>query len=396
MIQAPPPPREKPSVTSEEARSHTANKPGRMRPVQDRTARVLANRHIGATTEERFANAGVQDDRIGSDRQPMTEARALVTGATGMVGSAIVRALLERKRLVRVFARDRERARILFGAAVEIAEGSLQDLESMLKACCGVEEIYHIAGAVDTRTHGDAAILDTNVEGTRRLLQAADAHRVSRMVYTSSISVYGDNLPLGVTEDASFNPAGIYGVSKVRAERLVQDAVAAGLCARIVRPCIVYGPGDRYFMRQAAEVLKLPVVPLPDGGRHRVDVVHADDLARAHLLVMEAGKPGAAYNVTDGNGYRAGDIIRWMAEALNRSPWLPSVPRWLADSARPMINAVGRWWGKPDLALLRRQDINGFFSDYHFDISRIRALGYTAHIRAPVGLRMELNGRAQR
>jgi nucleoside-diphosphate-sugar epimerase len=323
----------------------------------------------------------------------MTEPRVLVTGATGMVGSAIVRALLTRKRRVRVLARDPDRAGVLFGSSVEIAAGRLEDPESLRKACGDIEEIYHVAGAVDTHKHGDAEILDTNVEGTRRLLEAAHAQGVSRLLYTSSVSVYGDNLPLGVTEDAPFNPSSIYGVSKVRAERLLGDAGATGLCAKIVRPCIVYGPGDRYFMPQAVEAMKLPVIPLPDGGRHVVDVVHADDLAAAHLLVMDAGQPGKAYNVTDGGCYQAGDIIRWIAEALNRSPWHPSIPRWLADCVRPVINTVGRLWRRPDLAQLRRQDLNGFFSDYHFDIARITALGYAPRIRARTGLRWVLGGR---
>ncbi len=323
----------------------------------------------------------------------MTEALVLVTGATGTVGSGIVRALLERKRRVRVLARDPERARILFGASADIAAGSLEDPESLRKACADIEEIYHVAGAVDTRKHGDATILDTNVEGTRRLLQAAHARGVSHMVYTSSVAVYGDHLPLGINEDAPFNPASVYGISKARAEELVQDAVAAGLCGKIVRPCIVYGPGDRYFMPQLAEALKLPVLPLPDGGCHVVDVVHADDLATAHLFVMEAGEPGNAYNVTDGRCYQAGELIRWVAEALNRSPWLPSIPRWLANCARPLINTVGRWWSRSDLAQLRRQDMDGFFSDYHFDISKITALGYTPCMHARTAFRVELKRR---
>lgn len=325
----------------------------------------------------------------------MTEARVLVTGATGMVGGAIVRALLARRRQIRVFARDPDRARLLFGSSVEIAAGHLEDAETLRRACKGIEEIYHVAGAVDTRKHSDATILDTNVDGTRRLLEAAHVLGVPRMVYTSSVSVYGDNLPLGTTERAPFSPSSIYGVSKARAERLVTDAATAGLCAKIVRPCIVYGPGDRYFMPQAMDLMKLPIVPLPDGGRHFVDVIHADDLATAHLLVMEAGEPSSAYNVSDGGCYQAGDIIRWIAEALNRSPWYPSIPRWLADCMRPLINVVGRWGRRPDLAQLRKQDINGFFSDYHFDISSIMALGYRPCLQARTGFRLLLGGTRQ-
>ena len=322
----------------------------------------------------------------------MIESRVLVTGATGMVGSAIVRALLKWKRAVRVLARNSERARALFGASVEIAVGDLQDVTGLCRACEGVGEIYHVAGAVDIHEHTNGEIFDTNVEGTRRLLEAARAQHISRIVYTSSVSVYGDRLPLGVAEDAPFNPAGIYGLSKLRAEQLLQDFVEGGIRGMIVRPCIVYGPGDRYFLPQAVDVMKLPVVPLPDGGRHVVDVVHADDLAAAHLLVMEKGLPGEAYNVTDGGRYQLRDLIHWMTEMLNRSPWRPSIPRWFAARIRPFVKIAGRLVNQRELAHLRREDLDAFFSDYHFDISKVTALGYAPRIGANTGLRSALTG----
>jgi nucleoside-diphosphate-sugar epimerase len=320
----------------------------------------------------------------------LAEPRVLVTGGTGLVGGGVVRALLERGRAVRVLARDSHRARVLFGSNVEIASGNLRDLESLRRACEGIGQIYHIAGALDTHIHSDGEILDTNVEGTYRLLEAGRAAGISGLVYTSSVSVYGDRLPLGVTENAPLKPAGIYGVSKVRAERLVLAAVAAGLRAMIVRPCIVYGPGDRYFLPQAVRVVRLPVLPLPDGGRRVVDVVHADDLAVAHLLVMEAGQPGQAYNVTGGGCQHVADLIRWIAEALNHSPWRPPISWWLAVCLRPLVNIVGRLWRQPELVRLGRQELNGAFSDYHFDISRITALGYAPRIELSAGLQTEL------
>jgi nucleoside-diphosphate-sugar epimerase len=317
----------------------------------------------------------------------------LVTGGTGLVGGAIVRALVQRGRTVRVLVRDPGRAGALFRLNVDIAPGNLQDVESLRTACRGIGEIYHVAGKVDTHEHGDAEILDTNVEGTRRLLAIAQAAGVSAFVYTSSVSVYGDRLPLGVTEDAPPNPAGIYGLSKVQAEGLVREAASAGLRATIVRPCIVYGPGDRYFVPQALRVVGLPVLPLPDGGRHLVDLVHADDLAAAHVLVMAAGQSGEAYNVTDGGRHPAGEVIRLMAAAFHRSPWLPPIPRWLAACLKPFINMAGRLWGPPELARLGWQELNGVFSDYHFDISKVTALGYVPRIDVRTALPHELRER---
>lgn len=326
----------------------------------------------------------------------MTEPRALVTGATGLVGGAVARALLAQRHLVRVFVRDVERARALFGSRVEIAAGDVRDPESLRRACAGMNHVYHVAGVVDIHRHANTEMWETNVEGTRRVLGAARDAGVSRLVYTSSVSVYGDRLPVGLAEDAPLNPAGIYGASKVEAERLVREAAAGGLHATIIRPCIVYGPGDRYFVPGAARVMRLPVLPLPDGGRHLVDLVHADDLATAHRLVMEAGQSGEAYNVTDGGCISAGELLRRVAEGLGRSPWFPSIPWRCAIVMRPLINLLGRLWDLPDLAHLGMQELNGLFSDYHFDISKIVALGYAPRISARTGLVSEVQAARRR
>jgi nucleoside-diphosphate-sugar epimerase len=314
------------------------------------------------------------------------ESPVLVTGATGMVGGAIVRALLQQGRAVRVLARAPERARALFGGSVEVVAGDLRVPASLRRACDGVREIHHAAAALGFRDDADTTILDTNVEGTRHLLAAARASGVRRLVFTSSVAVYGDHLPLGVREDTPLHPSGAYAVSKARAEALVRDATDGTLCCMILRPCVVYGPGDRYFLPQAVATMRLPVVPLPDGGRHVIDLVHADDVAAAHLLVMRAGQPGEAYNVTDGGGYRTGDLIRWMAEACRRRPWRPSVSSRLAYRLVPWIRLAGRAARLPELARLAARDVPVFFGDYHFDISKIAALGFAPRVQTPTAL----------
>jgi len=304
-----------------------------------------------------------------------------------MVGGAIVRALLRRRRPVRVFVRDSRRAQALFGSGVEIAVGDLADGESVRRAAAGTGDVYHAAGAVDEWQYPAEAMWDTNVVGTRRLLAVGSG----RFVYTSSVSVYGVGLPLGVREDAPFNPPGVYGASKVEAERAVLEAAAAGRAAMILRPCVVYGPGDRYFGPQANETIRLPVVPLPDGGGHLVDLVHADDLAEAQVLVMATGRPGDIYNVTDGATHSLRDLIGWMEEASGRRPWCPSITRWMAFGAQPVLRAVGRLAGLRPLAQLRHKDVYAFFSDYNFAIAKIRAIGYApqmdARIAVPAALR---------
>ena len=320
----------------------------------------------------------------------------LVTGATGMVGSAIVRALLKRKRTVRVLARSAERARALFGASVSIAAGDLGLPASLRQACDGIAEVYHAAAELGFRGGSGAEMHETNVEGTRRLLEAARAGGVSRFVHTSSVAVYGDHLARGITETAPANPSSAYGRSKAQAEGLVREAGGSGLRCVIVRPCTVYGADDRYFIPQTVLTMRLPVIPLPDGGRHVVDLVHADDVAAAHLLVMDAGQAGGAYNVTDGGCYRLRELIGWMSGALDRSPWCPSITPWVAHRAVPWARMAGRLARIPEMASLQQQDVEVFLSDYHFDIAKITALGYAPRHQAPTEFPLVLREYARR
>jgi nucleoside-diphosphate-sugar epimerase len=121
-----------------------------------------------------------------------------------------------------------------------------------------------------------------------------------------------------------------------------------------------------------------------------VDVVHVDDLAAAHLLVIEAGRPGEAYNVTDGGCYQLRDLLLWIAEALHRSPRFLPLCRWAAHWSAPLVQVAGRLARIPGLAHLRQRDVGVSFSDYHFDISKITALGFAPHIQACAGLRSVL------
>jgi len=325
----------------------------------------------------------------------MITSRVLVTGATGMVGSAVVRALLKRKRTVRVLARKLERARALFGESVSIVVGDLGAPATLQQACDGVGEVYHVAAELGFRGGSGAEIYETNVEGTRRLLEAAHAGGVPHLVYTSSVAVYGDHLVRGITEETPARASSPYGISKARAERLVREAVGRGMRCLIVRPCVVYGPGDRYFLPQSVSTMRLPVIPLPDGGRHVVDLVHADDVAEAHLLVMEAGQPGEAYNVTDGGCYQMRELIRWMCEALERSPWCPSIPVWVAHGVLPLVRMAGRLARISEMADLRQRDVEVFFGDYHFDIAKITTLGYVPRIPASAEFPVALRERAR-
>ena len=116
---------------------------------------------------------------------------ALVTGATGFVGSAVARALLDSGRTVRVLARPGGDRRNLDGLDVEVAEGDLTKLDSIHRAVQGATEVYHVAADYRLWVPEPAAMDRINVEGTEALLRAAAEAGVERFVYTSSVAALG-------------------------------------------------------------------------------------------------------------------------------------------------------------------------------------------------------------
>src|ERR1700737_3426074 len=115
----------------------------------------------------------------------------LVTGATGFVGSAVARALLETGRDVRVLARPSGDRRNLADLSVEVAEGSLEDAPSLARALAGCRYLFHVAADYRLWVPDPGAMFRANVDGTRALMEAALAAGVERIVYTSSVATLG-------------------------------------------------------------------------------------------------------------------------------------------------------------------------------------------------------------
>ena len=316
----------------------------------------------------------------------------LVTGATGLVGSHLVKALQERGDAVRALVRDPERARSLLHSnnEVELVKGDLLDLDSLGRAAQGVEVVYHCAAQVALPYQGDRLkIFRTNVEGTRNALQAAEEAGIKRFVFVSSVAIYGDpNEPL-VREDHPKNPKGPYAESKVLAEELVEMAGERGLETVILRPCVIYGPGDRNFLPQIAETLPKYPFPLVDGGRQPLDMVHAQDVAQA--LVLAGTHPKAAgrvYNVTDGETHSLRELVEEFCRCLGIRPRLLLLPYPLAIVLAALVAGISRM-AQPDKdPLLSPAGVRAMARPHHYDITRIREeLGYTPHVSLREGLR---------
>lgn len=216
--------------------------------------------------------------------------KILVTGATGKVGSRLVKRLALRGDQIRALVRDPGRAAALREHHVEIVRGDLLDHSSLDAAVHGVDAIVHCAslffgGASSEPAHA------VNDLGTQRLADAARAAGVKRFVFTSTGLVYGGNGGRLAREDDACAPSPGYFASKLAAERAL--LAVDGLDVRILRLPFVYGDGDPHIEETVPRMRGFPPA-------QRISIGHHADIARAVALVLDALSPShRIYNVVD-------------------------------------------------------------------------------------------------
>lgn len=248
---------------------------------------------------------------VGSFERP-----ALVTGASGMLGRHVVDTLLEAGHPVRAFVRESSDLRHLHRPGVELAFGHAADERAIRRAVEGAPLIFHLAGYLTLSAPFGAGedspqYQIVNVDFTERLLAAAQASGARRFLFASSNSVYAPDAPVPTPEDAPSGPSSAYGRSKLAAEERVRAYGEKGLETTIVRPAVIYGPGDRYFTPTALRLARLPLLPLVHGGRTLFDMVYARDVAE--LLVQAAQTEAAAGRVYNAGSGRETNLRRLVA-----------------------------------------------------------------------------------
>jgi dihydroflavonol-4-reductase len=223
----------------------------------------------------------------------------LVTGATGFVGANVVRLLMAEGFCVRVLARATSSLQALEGCPIRLLRGDLLDPESLRRVVDGCQVVFHAAADYRLWARDPAEIYRTNVEGTRNMLEACLRTGVERVVYTSSVGTLG--LPANGGPGTETTPVtlddmvGPYKRSKFLAERVAEDYVARGLSVVIVNPTNPVGHWDvkpTPTGRMVTEYLQGRMFATLDTG---LNLIHAADAARGHLLAARLGRVGEKY-----------------------------------------------------------------------------------------------------
>jgi nucleoside-diphosphate-sugar epimerase len=292
--------------------------------------------------------------------------RALVTGATGLVGSHIVERLRAEGWEVRALVRQSRTGpgtappassrhdassaghRWLIEHGVELATGDVLDADSFARAAAGCDAVFHTAAAITPRG-GWEAFRRVNVDGTRNAIDAA-ASAGARLLHLSSVAVYGPEArysnPAGSTDETTPLPplpeAAYYARSKRESEELVMQAHRAGrIWATAVRPCVIYGPRDRQFVPRVGRIVRTGFAPRVGSGNNRLAIVHAAHVADGAVrALMHASADGQAFNLANDFDVTTADFLRLAGAGIGVRVKLVPIPVVVARGALVIVKGI--------------------------------------------------------
>lgn len=281
--------------------------------------------------------------------------KALVTGATGFVGSHLVAQLCRAGDEVTALVRSPARASVLEGLGYRAVAGDLDDDRALAAAVAGQDVIYHVAALVAARD--EAEFFRVNRGGTVRLLDAARASGAPRFVLVSSLAAAGPSRPgMPLKGDEPPRPVTAYGRSKLAAEVEVRKG---SLPWTIIRPPTVYGPRDR-------EVLKLfriagtGIVPVLGSGDQHLSAIYAPDLAEALVRVAHTPETvGRIFYASHEEVITSGELVKTIGRAIGRRVRIIPVPEFAGRAILHVTGTVARIAGRA--TILNPDKANEFF-----------------------------------
>jgi dihydroflavonol-4-reductase len=304
--------------------------------------------------------------------------RALVTGATGFVGSAVARALLQAGWQVRTLVRSDSQRHNLQQLEVEIVTGDLADRGSLDRALSDCQALFHVAADYRLGAREPQQLYRTNVEGTRSILDACRTAGVARVVYTSSVGTIG--LPADGSPGQEDTPAslsdmiGHYKRSKFLAEEAAREAARAGTSVVIVNPSTPIGPGDVKPTPTGQMVLDAACGRTPAYVDTGLNIVHVEDVAAGHLLAFHRGRVGERY-ILGGQDMTLREILGEIAQLVGRRPPRIRLPHAALLPVAYAAELMGRLSGRSSRITLegvRMARKRMFFSSQ----KAVRELGY--------------------
>ena len=296
--------------------------------------------------------------------------KVFVTGGTGFIGGAVVRQLRARGDGVVVLARNPEKAGEAEALGCEIVKGDLGDERAIHEGMRGCDAVIHAAAVyeVGIPVKDRPAMRDANVGGTERVLSAALEEKIPKVLYVSTVGVFG-NTGGRIVDESYEHPAesftSCYEETKWEAHQVAKRLIGEGLPCVIAQPGGVYGPGDTSPIGQMVNQFlagKMPLMPFPDFG---FCLSHVEDIAAGILLALDKGKTGEAY-VLSGPATTTREAVETVAALTGRKAPKRSIPVGVMKAMTPIGPLVGKALGQqPNLReLISSADGVTFWASY--------------------------------
>lgn len=304
--------------------------------------------------------------------------KAFVTGGTGFIGSHLIDRLLERGDQVTALVRSEKDAEAMRAQGVTPVLGDIRDRESMRAGMAGSDVVFHTAAWYKIGAKDWQAAEEINVQGTRNVVSLAQALGVPRIVYTSTVAIYG-NTRGQVLDETSPAPEGPfdteYDRTKWRAHFMAAvPLIEQGAPVIIVQPGAVYGPGDRSSLAEMMEWFYrgwFPIFPAPEMA---LQFAYIDDIVEGHILAAERGQPGESY-ILAGPPATMRQMVALWAKITGRPAPLLYAPPALVKRSAPLLGLLGRFFDLPTLLSAESARISG--STYLASAEKARrALGW--------------------
>jgi nucleoside-diphosphate-sugar epimerase len=317
--------------------------------------------------------------------------KALVTGATGFIGSHLVEALIQRGVQVRCLVRNRRHLGWVKDLPVEFLVGNCQEKDSLKQGVKDVDHVFHLAG-VTTALKAET-YLDVNALGTENLVQACIENnpRLKKFIYLSSQAAAGPCHSGGKKKESDpCKPVSPYGRSKLLGEELALSH-SHELPLLILRPCAVYGPRDKGFYA-LFECLSKGIKPCLSGHDQHISMCHVQDLVRAILLAAETQtESGEILFLSDGQDYRMDEIGDIFAQAMGIRALKLSLPKQVLFGLAFLAECVSRVSGNP--SIMSRGKVEEMIQEnWLCDITKARALlGFEPRISLARGAKLAVD-----
>jgi len=299
----------------------------------------------------------------------------LVTGATGFIGSHLVKRLVREGYPVRALCRRGSEAKLPVAPAgtLEIAYGDLCNRDSLFAAMDGSTRVFHCAAHVSD-WGSEETFFSANVQGTRWLLEAASAARVTRFVHLSSIAVFGTPSPPRFDDESPYGDStDAYSRSKVESEKAAFAAATSGLAVTVLRPAVVYGPGGAW-LEEPLRMIEQQRMFLLGGGAGTCHPCYVENLVDA--LLLAAGHPaavGQGFIVGDGESITFSDYFNAVASIAGAPPVRRSIPVAAARATAAVLETAARVRGAQRRPLLTRTAIAMVTTKSEMSIEKIRS-----------------------